>query len=123
MLERCRLCAPRQHAGLDRLNLSIKIVALSGELIDLVVGGGQVDRLGEIDQSDEKGDQNGTDQSSRWVRPGGQARGARESAARLRGDGPSTIGGIAAVRGNAAARGNTAARGSAALRETDAWRF
>ena len=54
MIEHRRLGAPRQHAGLDRLYLPIEIVALSGELIDLVVGGGQLDRLGEIDQSDQE---------------------------------------------------------------------
>ena len=43
MLERRRLRAPRQHAGLDRLNLSIQIVALRRELIDLVDGRGQID--------------------------------------------------------------------------------
>src|SRR5688500_12688645 len=63
-LEHCRLGAPAQHAGLDGLDLAVQVVAQAVELADVVVSGRELNGLGEIDQADKEGHQDGREQDA-----------------------------------------------------------
>ena len=69
---RC-LGPPVQHAGLERLYLSREVVSFGNEAVDRVVGRGQVNGLGHVDQPDQQADEDDSDKGANRLRTAARA--------------------------------------------------